>query len=402
MRVIDLYLDDSSAHDILDKARELGQPAITYKVDGHTGVRIVVTDGSPDELLQDLRAQIEADPDADNFYLVSESLAMVPRPEPEEPEESRAATDEIESFVEEGAQFTKTFVILSVISGILATAGLIKDSPAVLVGAMVLAPLFKPIASIGAGIVLGRVREALRGAILLAGALAMAAAAGALVTLVTPGANATHAVEARTGVSPFDLVIALATGVAMAYTLIRRDSISMVGIVVAASLMPVASALGVAVALWNLTLIGGACVTLASSVSGMLIGLIATCKVEQLRTSDRKERRLGRQLSSRALWAGIGVVVALLGINVWVLFFTNGPRLEPAQLQQLAEADDRLVAAASTPDQRSVILYVDASVEKDAYTDLAQDAARELNVTPDRIVLTTGVRLPESPSDAPD
>lgn len=382
MRVIDLYLDEPAARDIADAARDLGQHVVTFPADDRVAVRIVVSEGSPDELLERLRERL--DPDSGNFYVVSEALAMVPRPEPEDQEESRAATDEIESFVEEGAQFTKTFAVLSVISGVLATAGLITDSPAVIVGAMVLAPLFKPIASVGAGIVLGRVREALRAALLLAGALAMAAAAGALVTLVTPGADATHAVEARTGVSPFDLVIALATGVAMAYALIRRDAMAMVGIVVAASLIPVASALGVAVALWNLPLVGGAAVTLASAVSGMLIGLIATCKFEELRTADYAERRLGKRLSERALWAGVGVVLALLAVNAWVLLVAPGSRLDAGHLQRLVRSDDRILGAAATDGRRAVVLYVDADP---ATTDLGAAAAEALRIDPARVIL---------------
>lgn len=384
MRVIDLYLDESKAREIADIARDLGQRVVTYETDDHVGVRIVVSEGSPDELLEDLRERL--DPDADDFYVVSEALAMAPRPEPDEREESRAATDEIESFVEEGAQFTKSFAVLSSISGVLATAGLITDSPAVLVGAMVLAPLFKPIASVGAGIVLGRTREVLRAALLLAGALAMAAAAGAVVTLVTPGADATGAVVARTGVSPFDLVIALATGVAMAYALLRRDAMTMVGIVVAASLIPVASALGVAFALWDLPLVGGAGVTLASAVSGMLIGLIATCKFEELRTADYAERRLGKRLSDRVLWAGVGVLVVLVAINAWVFLAGPAASLTPESLQRFSAQDERIVATVITTD-RSAVLYVDPSTSAEDRRAILAAAAEALGVDEPRVAL---------------
>ncbi len=320
MRIIDALLTDDRTERLVSLARKRGFKVLdTSKV---RLVRIVCEDGDPDELLGELREDLRASCEDDEHYTVFEPKAIEPitkdgDDEEGEQEEQYAGTDEIEQFVEEGARLTRSFVMLSVLSGVLAAAGLLLDSTAVVVGSMVLAPLFRPLALAGVSVVLGNTKHAAKGLLWLSLSLALAAVAGALVALLTPNGDVSRLVELRAGITPFDLVVALAAGAAMALVLVRQDAMGMVGIVIAASLMPVAATLGIVLGDARFGLVGGVLFTLVANVSGILLSLIGTLRLLELQATGWKATEESERLSRRSLVAGSLMVVGLIGVCVW-------------------------------------------------------------------------------------
>ncbi|MCA9310812.1 MAG: DUF389 domain-containing protein [Phycisphaerales bacterium] len=323
--------------------------------------RVVMRGGDPDEFLSDVREALRDGEEGAEHYVVFEPVAIEPRPEPEaegngnDHAESVAGTDEIENFVEAGAHLTRSFLVLSVLSGVLASAALLRDSPAVLVGSMVIAPLFRPLALAGVAVLLGQPRRALRALAWLGLSLGLAAGAGLLVTWATPDRSVTGLIESRTGTSPFDLVVALAAGIAMAYAIVKKDSLTMVGIVVAASLMPVAAALGVTAAVGRPDLVGGALFTLASNVCGILLGLIVGLRVEELRASFRHADR-ARELTRQSLVVGSGLALLLLAIGVWTYIRGSGDARARNELLTAVAAQEGVAGALQLHDGMPVIL----------------------------------------------
>ncbi|MEZ6233274.1 MAG: TIGR00341 family protein [Phycisphaerales bacterium] len=327
MRVIDAVVSRDRAEHLEQRATSEEHRAVRLADADRVVLRITCEHGDPDEFLAEVRESLRNGCEDWEHYVSFEPLAIEPRPEDEEADdrdESVAGTEEIEEFVAEGATITRTFIVLSVVSGVLAAAGLLRGSIAVLVGAMVLAPLFKPLALAGVSVVLGQPGRSLRGLLWLAVSLSLAAGAALLVALLTPDRSVTSLIEMRTGISPFDVVVALAAGVAMAYVIVKRDSMAMVGIVVAASLMPVAAALGIAVALGRWDLLGGAAFTLASNVGGVLLGLVVGLRVEEIRTSDARRAKLAEWVTNRSLAAGSLVILALAGFSIWAYSHASG------------------------------------------------------------------------------
>lgn len=157
------------------------------------------------------------------------------------------------------------FFFLVVLSCSIATMGLITDSPAVIIGAMLVAPLMTPIIGIGLASIIGDT-HLLRSAIsaLLRGAV-LAVLLSALVTWVNnllpiislqslPGE-----VMARTHPSPIDLGIALAGGLAAAYALTQPHlSAALPGVAIATALMPPLCTVGIGIALGRVDVAGGA------------------------------------------------------------------------------------------------------------------------------------------------
>jgi uncharacterized hydrophobic protein (TIGR00341 family) len=333
MRVVDLYLEPSLAERVIKEADRLGLRVVRMEAGDTVYLRVVILSGSSDEFLETIWSELNGDAEsklAGEFFLVFEPVAAGPRDDDDEEQngeddetESRASTEEIQSVVDEGSKLTRSFVIMSMIAGMVATAGLLRDNLAAVIGAMVLAPLYKPIAAAGAGIVLGQFKQAIRGGLLVAGTLALAAVAGACVTWLTPAVEVTEAVSMRSGISAFDLIIALGAGIAMGYTLIKRDVSAMVGIVVAASMVPVASVCGIVFALGEYELLARATVVLVSNAIGVTVGLVAICKIEQIRSRRWRDAHRGEIMTNRALWVGSAVMAVLVGVAIWSFIWSD-------------------------------------------------------------------------------
>jgi len=151
----------------------------------------------------------------------------------------------------------KTFLVLTVTSSLVATAGLLLDSAAVVVGAMVIAPLVGPALSASVGTALDEPAMFRRGvrlqivgvvlAVLSAGGFALVVR---LIPLVPPGRDITRLAEVSARISPdfLSLFIALGAGVAGIFSLSAGASATLVGVMIAVALIPPAAAAGIAIA----------------------------------------------------------------------------------------------------------------------------------------------------------
>jgi len=157
------------------------------------------------------------------------------------------------------------FFLLVFLSGSIATFGLLTDSAAVIIGAMLVAPLMSPIIGIGLATVTGDshlLRSALKA--LFQGAV-LAVSLAALITLINTHLpilsfqQLPNEVLTRTRPTPIDLVIALAGGLAAAYALTQpRLSAALPGVAIATALMPPLCTVGVGVAFARWDVAGGA------------------------------------------------------------------------------------------------------------------------------------------------
>jgi len=178
------------------------------------------------------------------------TLAVIPPPdEPEEqapaqPQANTAAREELYNSVVEGAQIDSTFVLLIVLSTLVAGIGLVEDNIAVVIGAMVIAPLLGPSLAFAFGVALGD--HALMGRALRANAFGLILAVGvaALAGFALPINLNSHELLARTTVSYDSVAIALASGAAAVLSLVSGLSSVLVGVMVAVALLPPAATLG--------------------------------------------------------------------------------------------------------------------------------------------------------------
>ncbi len=131
------------------------------------------------------------------------------------------------------------FYVLIVISSAIATFGLFQDSAAVIIGAMLVAPLMSPIVAISQGIVQGNVRMIRKGLASTLKGTIVAIVVAAFFSLAMPDAPPTAQILVRTQPTLLDLGVGLAAGAAAAYGISRKSvAAALPGVAIAVALVP--------------------------------------------------------------------------------------------------------------------------------------------------------------------
>ncbi len=225
--------------------------------------------------------------------LVLRLEASVPRIEEEEPAEDKArknvagktrriSREELLADVTSSVAPSIYYPILVALSSVVAAVGILKDSPAVIIGAMVIAPLLGPNVALALGTTLGELELVRKAA--LAGALGVGVAfvLGYAWAAVDPVETLTAEMAARTCVDAGDFVLALAAGGAGVLSITMGAGAALVGVMVAVALLPpiVTSGLLAGSGIWpaavNAFLLGIAnviCVNLAGVVTFLAQGV---------------------------------------------------------------------------------------------------------------------------------
>ncbi|MCR9202177.1 MAG: DUF389 domain-containing protein [Planctomycetaceae bacterium] len=178
------------------------------------------------------------------------------------PQLSREERINLVTRIQTSSQWDFDFVCLISLATLIACLGLAENSNAVIVGAMLVAPLMTPIAGVGLGVAhanahLTKVafRTALRGfvtAVLIGVIFGLIVQLGARIGWLPPLDTSTgfpNEMEARTHPQFYDLLIALASGIAAAYAMGRPSlSSALPGVAIAAALVPPIATSGIALA----------------------------------------------------------------------------------------------------------------------------------------------------------
>ncbi len=136
------------------------------------------------------------------------------------------------------------FTLLS-LSVAIASFGLLTDSTAVVIGAMLVAPLMTPIQATAASLVMGWEKRQLQSMLLVGIAASWCVALSFGFGLLAPDRGVLPAeIISRTSPTLLDLGIALAAGAAGAYTLVRKESSAIPGVAVAVALVPPLAVVG--------------------------------------------------------------------------------------------------------------------------------------------------------------
>ena len=167
------------------------------------------------------------------------------------------------------------FLIMLTLSGMIAIAGVLADSTATVIGAMIIAPLGTPILGIALGIVTGHLSLVVRSILWVLLGLVIVVVLGLLfsVFVATPESLATNSqVVGRTSPSLMDLIAALATGFAGGFAMCRRDlSAVLPGVAISISLVPPLGVVGVTAGQGQWSDALGALVLFLSNVLALVI-----------------------------------------------------------------------------------------------------------------------------------
>jgi uncharacterized hydrophobic protein (TIGR00271 family) len=209
---------------------------------------------------------------------------------------------------------TSAFWTMLVLSAIIASAGVMTDSTATVIGAMIIAPLATPIMGIALGIAKAvpraigpSVRYVVTGGLLVV-------AVGYVFPLFTPGTMQlldNPQITGRTSPGLLDLVAAVATGLAGSVALARRDVAAVLpGVAIAISLVPPLAVVGICLGEGAPGLAFGAFVLFASNLVAMV--LAGTLVFAVLGYGGEGARAEGG--SRRKAYVTIGVALTIVAI----------------------------------------------------------------------------------------
>jgi len=279
MKYVEIIVEKASSDTVLDIAKKqevqdfrLG----TVEDDGMQQMRILVGDDKLQLVLDALQNTLEAQPNAHIVVLPVEMY--LPQQDEEERKQEHAATEAREALydgVEKGVQLDFNFVMLVILSSVVAAIGLITDNVAVVIGAMVIAPLLGPNLALSLGTALGDLSLIQKSVKTLIVGLLLAVIIPAGLSLFWSFDASNHELTLRTVVGIDSVALALASGAAAALSLTTGLSSVLVGVMVAVALLPPAAALGLMLGSGNISLATGAglllfvnvvCINLASKI----------------------------------------------------------------------------------------------------------------------------------------
>ncbi len=153
---------------------------------------------------------------------------------------------EVYRAIREGAEPKVDFFVMIALSAAIAALGLLLNSPAVIIGAMLVAPLMAAIFGLSLGIVRGDLRLLRRAASATLRGMILAIIVALLLTFIMPEVTAQNEILSRTRPNLLDLGVALASGAAGAYALCRKEvSAALPGVAIAAALVPPLAVVGI-------------------------------------------------------------------------------------------------------------------------------------------------------------
>jgi len=160
---------------------------------------------------------------------------------------------------EEMAASHLDYYVLIVLSAFLAGFGLLQNSAAVIIGAMLIAPLMQPLIGFAIGLTTGRFRLIQRSVLSAIEGIFLALLIAIVAGRIIPSSEPTAEMLARGSPSLLDAGVAFVSGLAGAYATARKDiPAALAGVAIAAALMPPVVTIGLGIALRDAELATGA------------------------------------------------------------------------------------------------------------------------------------------------
>ncbi|MEN0019418.1 MAG: TIGR00341 family protein [Planctomycetota bacterium] len=250
----------------------------------------------------------------------------------------RVAREELYEKVAAGGKPDALFFFMTALATIVAAVGLLRDSPAIIIGAMVIAPLLGPNMALALATTLGDTKLIKRGLTCAStgAALAIALSAGIGVALGVAPDDAPE-IASRTSIRVSDIALAIASGAAGAIALTTGAPAALVGVMVAVALLPPTVTAGL--------LLGGGHPMEALGSLGLVLVNVASVNLaatfvflsQGVRPDQWWKQGKAKQAARRAIliWAGIlAAIVTIIIFSPSASKSSTEPGEPPAEIDQ--------------------------------------------------------------------
>ena len=331
-RLIEIHTDNRYL-EALDEAAASGMVLEASKImqmDDRLHYRMLVTTGDAQELTDRLQSVLAGD---EEYVILSSSVESLISPlRPTEKEEEKQhkrflgiSREELYEDISRGAQLDMNFLLLCFLSTIVAAIGLLEDNVAVVIGAMVIAPLLGPNICLAFGTTVGDIPLIIKAVKTNLAGLSLTLLIAVLLGVLWPYGLESPELLARTEAGFDQMVLAIVSGAAAILSLTSGVSAALVGVMVAVALLPPAVALGVMLGAGKLDLAIGAglllainivCVNLSAKLVFIFKGLGPRTWYEK-----KKVKRAWR-------WYLLFWIISLAGLILLVALRSKLPELE--------------------------------------------------------------------------
>jgi uncharacterized hydrophobic protein (TIGR00271 family) len=276
--------------------------------------------------------------------------------------------------LEQRTELSGSYISSIIFANLIALFGLLTNSVAVVIGAMLISPLMGPIFSLGLAFTMGDLvlsRRALRN---IAFSILLTVSVAALFTLLSPLKGATHEILSRTRPNVYDLLIAVFAGTAGALALCTRKNylFTTTGVAVATAVIPPLSVVGYGVGTWQLGIAAGGfllfftnlvAIVISSDIVFYLYGFKGSMAAETVYPARRRFQILGAVLAVISTPLIITLVTDIRKVNLT-------RRVESVLKAQLnVKQKSRLTTVSIDKDKEKGALMVAASINTVKYVD---------------------------------
>lgn len=212
------------------------------------------------------------------------------------PPPARISRAELYDDVAGALKLNRIYVAMVILSAIVVAVGLLRDNLAIIIGAMVIAPLLGPNIALALATTLGDGALARRAMSINVVGLAIAFAFSVAVGLVLPVDPGVGEIASRTEVGAADIVLALAAGAAGVLAFTTGTAASLVGVMVAVALLPPLATVGLMLSGGQWSAAAGALVLLATNVVCVNLAAVVTFLLQGIRPNTwwKRSRRAVR------------------------------------------------------------------------------------------------------------
>lgn len=187
----------------------------------------------------------------------------------------RATSEEFEDLfkvLRDNAKLTSVYVVMMILSTLIASFGLFGNSSPVIIGAMILAPIISPIVSFSMGMVRYDLNMLKTGVITIIIGTLVSLVFAAGVSIIIPLKVLTPEINARLSPTLLDMGIAVASGVAAAYAHAKSGiAKSLAGVAIAVALVPPLAVAGIGIGWGDWDVFSGAFLLYSTNLAGIIM-----------------------------------------------------------------------------------------------------------------------------------
>lgn len=232
-------------------------------------------------------------------------------------------TEEFYAIAEPSVEFNKDLFAMVIIASVAAVIGLFTNNAALVIGGMLLAPLIGPMTAFSFNIAVGQPRKiakaAVNGILLLVAAFATAA----ILTLVVSQfveLPITDEILLRTEVSFVFLALAIALGIAGGIAMSSNVPGILVGVAIAAALVPPSAVAGIGLSLWELDIFTNSLLLTIQNVIGLILGMIMVFFIKKITPRNYHEKEKGKRymIISISIFIALSVVLGIISFQAYI------------------------------------------------------------------------------------